>query len=99
MQPVNIDLLEPVSDVTAHPWSGGHRVTYREWVASVCLGDFTQFRQALQECPTIRPIGSCSTDLLGCHWLIRGQLSKNTAFAVYSPFAVAYNCHLLSASL
>lgn len=51
-------------------WSGGRRVTHREWVASVCLGDFMLFTQALQECPTIRPIGSCSTDLLGCHWLI-----------------------------
>ena len=51
-------------------WSGGQWVTHREWVASVCLGDFTLFRQALQECPTIRPIGSCSTDLLGRHWLI-----------------------------
>lgn len=50
--------------------SGGQWVTHREWVASVCLGDFTLFRQALQECPTIRPIGSCSTDLLGRHWLI-----------------------------
>lgn len=28
-----------------------------------------------------------------------GQLSKNTAFAIYSPFAVAYNCHPLSATL
>ena len=27
-----------------------------------------------------------------------GQLSENTAFAIYSPFAVAYNCHPLSAS-
>lgn len=27
-----------------------------------------------------------------------GQLSKNTAFAIYSPFAVAYNCHPLSAT-
>lgn len=43
-------------------------VTHREWVASVCLGDFTLFRQALQECPAIRPTGSCSTDLLGHHW-------------------------------
>lgn len=50
--------------------SGGQWVTHREWVASVCLGHFTLFRQALQECPTIRPFGSSSTDLLCCHWLI-----------------------------
>lgn len=52
-----------------HCAQGGQWVTHREWVASVCLGDFTLFRQALQECPTIRPTGSCSTDPLGRHWL------------------------------
>lgn len=49
--------------VAARPWtlrSGGQRVTHWEWVASVCLGDFTLLIQALQECPTVRPVGSCS---------------------------------------
>lgn len=72
-------------------------MTHREWVAPVCIGDFTLFRQALQECPTIRPIGSCSTDLLGHIGSSGGQLSENTAFAIYSPFAAAYNNLPLSA--
>lgn len=66
-------IYEPLSGVAAWPWtlwSGEQRVTHKGWVASVCLGDFTLFRQALQECPTIRPIGSGSTDLLRHHWLI-----------------------------
>ena len=36
--------------------------------------------------PCCAVIGSCG-----------GQLSLDTAFAIYSPFAVAYNCHPLSA--
>lgn len=51
-------------------WSRGQWMTHKGWVASVCLGDFTLFRQALQECPTIRPIGSGSTVLPGRDWLV-----------------------------
>ncbi|TNN78213.1 hypothetical protein EYF80_011453 [Liparis tanakae] len=47
------------------PWSDA-----RGPVASVCLGDFTLLGQELQECPALRPAGSCSTDLPGHHWLI-----------------------------
>lgn len=60
------------SVVAALLWGGGQGVTHRDWVACVCLGDFTLFTKALQECPTIRPIGSCSTDPLARHWLIWG---------------------------
>lgn len=71
----NKGTLEPTSGVAARLWmfsSGGLCVTHWEWVACVCPVDFMLFTQALQECPTIRPIGSCSTDLLGHHWLIWG---------------------------
>lgn len=76
-----------------HCAQGGQWVTHREWVASVCLGDFTLFRQALQECPTIRPTGSCSTDPLGRHWLTgKPAVWQNTAFTIYSLLTVAHNC-------
>lgn len=50
-------------------WSGGRRVTRRLCGPRLLL-DFMLFTEELQECPTNRPNGSCSTEMLCCHWLI-----------------------------
>lgn len=50
------------------------------------------FPEELVECPTIRPDGSCSTDLPCCHWLIWSpavrKLPLQSALALRSPTTV-----------
>lgn len=70
---------------------------HNEWVAAVCSGDFTLFRQELQECPTVRPPGSCSTDLGSRRGLICRTAVWKHCLCNLVAFAAADSCHPLSA--